>query len=202
MTTHNPNQLFGHLIIRNFLDSQTCAAIRAEARTVAGSPAPVYIEGEPNPVNEAVRKTTSLRLSDETIAFVEGRMMAEMPTLEAHFNLTLTDCEKPQFLRYREGDFFVRHQDGNTENLEFDHLRIRKISIVVFLNHSSETPAPETFGGGELIFYRERDELCETPLAYPVPSETGLLVAFNAETIHEVTPVIHGERLTIINWFR
>jgi predicted 2-oxoglutarate/Fe(II)-dependent dioxygenase YbiX len=41
------------------------------------------------------------------------------------------------FLRYQNGDFFVRHQDGNTHQLDFDHLRIRRISIVVFLNDHS-----------------------------------------------------------------
>jgi hypothetical protein len=35
---------------------------------------------------------------------------------------------------YGEGDFFVRHQYGDTGQLEFDHLRVRKASEVIFLN--------------------------------------------------------------------
>jgi len=37
---------------------------------------------------------------------------------------------------------------------------------------------------------------------YGLPGETGLLVAFAAETLHEVSPVTSGERFTIISWFR
>ena len=111
-------------------------------------------------------------------------------------------CERPQFLRYRQGDFFVRHQDGNTEQLEFDHLRIRRISIVVFLNDSSAEPEAETFCGGSLNFYQKNDDSPAESLAFSLLGEAGLLVAFAAETIHEVTPVTRGERFTIISWFR
>ena len=90
-------------------------------------------------------------------------------------------------MRYETGDFFVRHQDGNTDEQEFDHLRIRRISIVVFLNDS--------FAGGSLSFY-------DATTTFALPGETGLLVAFKAETVHEVLPVTGGERFTVISWFR
>ena len=32
--------------------------------------------------------------------------------------------------------------------------------------------------------------------------EPGTLVAFRSETTHEVTPVTHGERYSIVSWFR
>ena len=35
-------------------------------------------------------------------------------TIEEHFGINVGECEEPQFLRYRTGDFFVAHQDGNT----------------------------------------------------------------------------------------
>jgi predicted 2-oxoglutarate/Fe(II)-dependent dioxygenase YbiX len=96
----------------------------------------------------------------------------------------------------------VRHQDGNTDQLEFDHLKIRRISIVVFLNDSSAQPKADTFCGGSLNFYDNDDVPGSTPSVLSLKGKTGLLVAFAADTIHEVIPVTWGERFTIISWFR
>jgi SM-20-related protein len=35
-----------------------------------------------------------------------------------------------------------------------------------------------------------------------VSGKPGILVAFRSETTHEVTPVTHGERLSIVSWYR
>ncbi len=201
MTTSDPVADFGLFLCRQFIDPETCARIIAEARCAPTTPAPVYIEGSPDLVHENVRKTTSLHPSAETIAWVQERLFQQIPALKEHFKLDLTDCEKPQFLVYRAGDFFVRHQDGNSEQLEFDHLRVRKISIVIFLNDASAELQAGTFRGGALLFCREGDAEVE-PLTFPLWGETGLLVAFAAETLHEVTPVTDGERFTIINFFK
>jgi SM-20-related protein len=101
--------------------------------------------------------------------------------------MSLTDCEPPQFLRYEKGDFFVRHQDGNDHQNDFDHLRIRRISIVGFLSDS--------FTGGSLTFY-------DQTTTFPLMGETGLLVAFKSDIFHEVVPVTSGERFTFVSWFR
>lgn len=190
-----------HLFLQpEFFDAETCARILAEARSAPTTQAPVYIEGSSNPIHETVRKTTSLHLSAETISWVQQRLLQQRSSLEHHFKLSLTDCEKPQFLAYRPGDFFVPHRDGNTDQLEFDHLRIRKISIVIFLNRASTELEAGTFRGGALAFCRDGPP--SAPLTFPVWGETGLLIAFTADTLHEVTPVTGGERFTIISWFK
>lgn len=190
------------LLVRGFLDAETCASLRDEARRAEGVPAVVYVEGASDPVNERIRRTTRVLLSEATISSVARRLMNQMPLVAAHFGLALTDCEMPQFLFYREGDFFVAHQDGNTVNLDFDHLRIRKISIVVFLNDQSEKPHAEAFGGGSLVFHRQDGGWPPQLPGYHLAVEAGLLVAFRSDTIHEVLPVTHGERFTIVSWFR
>ena len=141
----------GLFLVRDFLDPQACAAVRAEARAASGHPAPVYIEGAEGHVHEDVRKTSSLEVSAATAADVERRLLELREQVGGHFGLSLKGCEPPQFLRYGEGDFFVRHQDGDTEQLEFDHLRVRKVSVIVFLNGGASEPSKETFGGGELL---------------------------------------------------
>lgn len=201
MTTTDPAAAFGLFLRPQFIDPETCARIIAEIRSAPTTPAPVYIEGSPGNIHEDVRKATSLHPADETIAWVHQRLFQQIPALSEHFKLELTDCERPQFLVYRAGDFFVRHQDGNSDQLEFDHLRVRRISIVVFLNNNSAGLEPGTFSGGALLFCREGNGKVE-PLRVPLWGETGLLVAFASETLHEVTPVNSGERFTIINFFR
>jgi len=201
MTNSETAAAFGVFLRERFLDEQTCARIIAEIRDAPTTQAPVYIEGSPGNVHENVRKATSLHPSDETIAWVHERLLEQLPALSNHFKIDLTDCERPQFLVYRAGDFFVRHQDGNNKQLDFDHLRVRRISIVVFLNNNSAGLEAGTFSGGALLFCREGDAE-NAPLTLPLWGETGLLVAFASETLHEVTPVNSGERFTIINFFR
>jgi SM-20-related protein len=105
--------------------------------------------------------------------------------------VSLSECEEPQFLRYRKGDFFVAHQDGNTGLLLLDTER-RLISTVIFLSRESESPEPDAFCGGSLVF---------SDSGFHVPAKPGTLVAFRSETTHEVTPVTHGERLSIASWY-
>ena len=180
---------FNLFLLQKFLDEDTCAGIMAELNLSPTTQAPVYIEGSSSVIHETVRKTTSLHPSDETFDSVHDHLLQQKPLLEEHFGHSLNDCEPPQFLRYEIGDFFVRHQDGNTAQLDFDHLRIRRISIVVFLNDS--------FSGGALCFY---DQTGANNFA--LHGETGMLVAFKADTFHEVVPVTNGQRFTIISWFR
>ncbi|MEN3329934.1 MAG: SM-20-related protein [Acidobacteriota bacterium] len=198
MSQPAPAAHFNLFLLPNFLDAETCAHLRAELSEAPTTQAPVYIEGSEELVHEDVRKTTSLHPAKETFSQIHGRLLQQQSALEQHFRETLHDCEPPQFLRYKAGDFFVRHQDGNTRQLDFDHLRIRRISIVVFLNDHAVEPRDGCFSGGVLNFYDAADQR----MSFGLEGETGLLVAFTAETFHEVLPVTSGERFTIISWFR
>ena len=195
MAASEPAAHFNLFLLRNFLDADDCAKLKAQLVVSPTTQAPVYIEGAEGTIHESIRKTTSLHPSPGTVEVVHERLFAQKSALESHFDLSLTDCEPPQFLRYEQGDFFVRHQDGNTQQLDFDHLRVRRISIVVFLNDFAADAQPNCYSGGLLNFYDEQR-------TYGLPGETGLLVAFTADTLHEVSPVTSGERFTIISWFR
>ena len=186
---------FNLFLLRNFLDPEACAKLRAELAASPTTQAPVYIQGTEGTIHEDVRKTTSLHPPQETFNNVHKLLLEQSSALSQHFSDTLTDCEPPQFLRYQSGDFFVRHQDGNSRQDDHDHLKIRRISIVVFLNGYSAEPEPDCYSGGVLNFYDQTKE-------FGLQGETGLLVAFTSDTFHEVIPVTSGERFTIITWFR
>jgi predicted 2-oxoglutarate/Fe(II)-dependent dioxygenase YbiX len=190
-----PATHFNLFLLRNFLDSETCAKLRAELVESPTTQAPVYIQGAEGTIHENIRKTTSMHPSRETVDRLHGLLLEQVPAVSKHFNDTLTESEPPQFLRYKKGDFFVRHQDGDPKQDDFDHLRVRRVSIVVFLNGFSAEPQADCYSGGVLNFYDQTKE-------FGLEGETGLLVAFTSDTFHEVLPVTDGERFTIITWFR
>src|SRR6476619_7315049 len=104
---------FNLFLFQSFLDASACAELINELCASPTTQAPVYIQGSDSTLHEDVRKTTSLHPSEETIVRIQDLLFAQKAALEGHFGRSLTDCERPQFLRYKAGDFFVRHQDGN-----------------------------------------------------------------------------------------
>lgn len=193
-----PSLVIDLLTIKNYLDAASCDEILAAMKLASGGPATVYGMEDVGAVDARVRRVTHLAVPAEMRAHVTRQLLERKREIEEHFGITLNECEEPQFLRYQHGDFFVAHQDGNT-SLIFDDTRHRKVSVVIFLNSQSTEPIPDTYGAGELVFHGRYDD---PDLRLPVAADPGALVAFPAETTHEVVPLTHGERYTIVSWYR
>lgn len=161
----------------------------------------VYGRSESGVVHETTRRSLRLTPSVETVEMVVGRLVACMDQVAQHFSVTLSECEDPQFLRYQEGDFFVAHQDGNTGMLRLDTER-RLVSTVIFLSREVESPVDgrNVYCGGSLVFTNQR--VAPERAKFHLPGEPGMLIAFRSETTHEVMPVTHGERYSIVSWYR
>lgn len=181
-------------VVSQFLPHSLCEEIVAEMRAVGGSDAAVYGTSIGGTIDQSVRRTLRVRPSSETVQLVTRQLWSCKEAVEKHFSVALCECEDPQFLRYREGDFFVAHQDGNTGLLRLDTER-RLVSTVIFLSRESEVLEPDTYSGGALVFSDLRHR-------FHMRAELGTLVAFRSETTHEVTPVTHGERYSIASWYR
>jgi SM-20-related protein len=186
--------MIDRLEIADFLAPDACDALRGELRAIGGGAASL-LGGEVRPL---VRKATRIAAPAATCQRLKALLMQSMPALQRHFGVALTGCEDPQFLRYEADDFFVAHQDGNTPLIR-DDSRFRKVSAIVFLSRQAEAPAPGTYGGGSLVLHGPYSGPDIRVAVAPAP---GTLVAFRAETTHEVIPVTHGERFTIVTWFR
>jgi SM-20-related protein len=184
-------------LARDFFDAETCRDLIREMQRSPASPAVTYGQDKAGSINDRVRKVTRLLLSPETVANITRRLMDYREEIGAHFGVNLSACEDPQFLCYRVGDFFVAHQDGNTGLLRLDTDQSRRVSISIFLNQQSDEPEAGAYGGGSLVFsdWRHNREL-------QLKGEAGTLVAFRSETTHEVIPVTHGERYSIVSWYR
>ncbi len=163
-----------------------------DLRRSSGDAATVYGRAAAGAVDSLVRRTTRLVPSVEALAVVNAALSAVQEQLSEHFGVTLASFEEPQFLRYREGDYFVAHQDGNTPIIR-DDSRHRRVSVIVFLSK------PSDYEGGALVFH---GDYRQPHLRVAAPCEAGSLLAFPSALTHEVTPLTAGERYTIVSWYR
>lgn len=176
---------FHFFSIDHFLSAEECGRLRDVMSEAPAADATVAKQGGEYHVDDAVRRTRRVSIpSAEEAAFV-ARLDAIRDAAASHFGVTLSDTEQPQFLVYREGDFFVRHADRDRGGANR-----RAVSLVVFIN--------DDFEGGSLRFFGEVDG---EQLALNIEPAAGLLIAFRSETPHEVEAVRSGVRFTAVSWF-
>jgi predicted 2-oxoglutarate/Fe(II)-dependent dioxygenase YbiX len=190
----------GLFIIRGFLAADECERLRLEARSAETSPA-LVVKRNGVSLDEETRRTQCVCVPAASVAFVYERLMKLKPDLESHYGVGLGSCEQPQFLVYREGDFFVPHQDtGDHPDHPLD-VRRREVSVVLFLNDQALHPGPDVFGGGSLTFFDLSEATTWSTCRVSVTGERGLLVAFPSGLFHQVMKIHHGERFTVVSWF-
>jgi SM-20-related protein len=187
------------LVIEDFLEPLLRERIIAEMNVAPARSSVVHGSGSTGVVDDMTRRSLRLTPTSETAELITARLLGCMDRAAKHFGVTLSECEESQFLRYKEGDFFVAHQDGNTGMLRLDTER-RLVSTVIFLSRETDTPetGPNVYCGGSLVFTNLRGK----PQKFHVRADPGTLIAFRSETTHEVTPVTHGVRHSIVSWYR
>ena len=191
---------FGLFVEREFLSVSECARLQAEIHTASGAPATVAEEREGDTVDDAYRRTKQAKVSDDTVARISGQLLAAAPALATHFGRDLAGVQPPQFLLYREGDFFRPHPDSSDKPGSADYVKQRSVSAVVFVNGTGAEDGGYT--GGALEFYGLIDDRTSgESVGIPLDGEPGLLVAFPAELVHAVQRVTSGERYTVVSWF-
>lgn len=167
--------------IDDFLSSTERARLADAMRGAPASEATVARDGGEYRVDDALRRTRRVNVAEEVERDFVARLDAIRDAAAAHFGVALNETEKPQFLLYREGDFFVRHADRDRAGTNR-----RAVSIIVFVNDDYE--------GGTLRFFGDDLAINITPTA-------GQLIAFRSDALHDVEPVRGGLRLTVVSWF-
>jgi len=192
----------GILVVPDFLDRETCDRMTREMIERSGERATVTVQLAQDELAERYRSTTIADVSAETVDELKEKLLGLEGKLENAFSLDLDGCEKPQFLLYGEGDFIRPHSDGSHDDDAPDWLRNRAVATVVFLNDQSEDDALGTFGGGSLNFLDLLSDVSrDKTVGLPITPAAGLLVAFKADVVHEVTEVTRGDRCTAVTWF-
>jgi predicted 2-oxoglutarate/Fe(II)-dependent dioxygenase YbiX len=192
---------FGIFCVKNFLDDDACRDVRTAVSAATATPSVVSQAGDANVIDQTVRRTLRAHVPENTTAAIRTRVEHLKPALEAHFAQTLGDCQPPQFLIYRPGDFFSVHADAGDEADEPDFIQRRAVSVVIFLSTEASSPGPSQHQGGSLVLYGLFADQRAKDRGLPLTAEQGLLVAFRANQLHRVNTVTAGERLSIVCWF-
>ena len=102
-----------------------------------------------------------------------------------HFNYDLSDTDKEhlQFSRYGFGMYFNTHMDWDPYKAH-----TRKLSVTVQLSD------PDCYKGGNLMLYH-----CSQG-KMKCPRDQGTVVIFDSRWLHRVTPVLWGERYSLVKW--
>ena len=82
-----------------------------------------------------------------------------------------------------KGEFYKMHMDFGP-----DIHMTRKLSITVQLSDEN------SYDGGDLIIYYSGEH-------YIAPKAKGTVIVFDSRLTHEVTPIIKGERHSLVKWF-
>ncbi|HEX5703133.1 MAG TPA: 2OG-Fe(II) oxygenase [Pyrinomonadaceae bacterium] len=191
----------GVVTVRNFLDVATCERIIAEICESKRTPATSYRDGRAQGVDEQKRRVLRASVSSGLHSLVGERLREHKRMLEESFGAPLADWEAPQFLQYRAGDFFIPHTDSSVAEGSRQFIKRRAMSVVIFLNGESDEPAEGRFGGGSLVLYNLLSDPRTERLGFPIKAEPGTFLAFPSHIFHEVTPVKHGARYTVVTWF-
>ena len=102
-----------------------------------------------------------------------------------NFNYDLSEIDKEhlQFSRYGFGMYFNTHMDWDPHKAH-----TRKLSVTVQLSN------PNRYKGGNLILYHCNQGKVKCP------RDQGTVVIFDSRWLHRVTPVLWGERYSLVKW--
>jgi predicted 2-oxoglutarate/Fe(II)-dependent dioxygenase YbiX len=165
----------------DFLDPDSCRRIRRAMD--AGVPDAAEVLDRAIEPRVAVRRAASIEIAEACVRDVESRLDARRDAIAAFYGVALTGREGAGFIRYPVGGFYAPHRDRADVPSWPDAAR-RRIALVVFLNDATGTLRLSV----------------DTSPVDVIPRE-GLLVAFPADTLHEVTVVQGGDRDVIVDWF-
>lgn len=203
------NPLLAALGLRMYpgaVDAQLCEELSAAMRAADGARSAVYDDkGERPIIDDVVRRSYTLHIADPLKSKVEDAMRTLHLRVERDFESHLLAPDRFDFLRYGPGDRFVAHVDApRYERGDQADVRLtrRRVSVVLFVNDGDGVGDTGGYEGGNLLiraYEGADDEL--TTLGFGLPQAAGTVVAFPAQLWHEVTPVVTGQRLTVVGWF-
>jgi predicted 2-oxoglutarate/Fe(II)-dependent dioxygenase YbiX len=173
-----------------FLPLDTCERIRRAMD--AGVEEAAEVLEEQIERRDAVRLAASMEIDELTRADVEERLDAVREAIGTFHSVRLGAREGAGFIRYPDGGFYRPHRD-RANVASWPEAARRRIAVVVFLNSSTEA-AGNGFAGGILRLFVDASPIEIQPKA-------GLLVAFPADALHEVTAVRGGPRDAVVDWF-
>jgi predicted 2-oxoglutarate/Fe(II)-dependent dioxygenase YbiX len=176
------------------MDDATCR--RIQAAMDSGVREPTEVIGDEMALREDVRRASQIEVPPAIFELIDRHLDAQREPIGSFFKWRLVGREGVNLLRYESGGFYQPHVD-RADMPAWPPAARRLVTVVLFLESSRDADPAGGFSGGLLRLFPEGDG----SLPLEIVPRRGVLVAFPAVTVHEVSPVIDGHRDTIVDWF-
>lgn len=174
-----------------FLIPAQCVEIRRGMDAGDVEPAEVLANGIQR--DSEARVASLVEPSKSLTHDIEAKLDAVRERVAQALGISLGEREGAGFIRYPAGGFYRAHRDRG-DDPQWPPAARRAAAVVLFLNASRTAGADGTFEGGILRLHLPDGTIDVAP-------EAGLLVAFPADVLHEVTMVRSGTRDAIVDWY-
>jgi len=178
-------------IAEHAMDDATCRRVQAAMDVGVREPTEV-IEGE-MALAADVRRASHIEVPAAIFEVIDDHLDAQRDAISTFFGWQIDGREGVNLLRYDAGGFYKPHVD-KADLPAWPPAAHREFTVVLFLESAREADPAGGFGGGLLRLFGD-----DTPIE--IVPKRGMLVAFPADTVHEVSPVTDGHRDTIVDWF-
>jgi predicted 2-oxoglutarate/Fe(II)-dependent dioxygenase YbiX len=179
-------------IAEHAMDDATCRRVQAAMDVGVREPMEI-IEGDMTVVDD-VRRASHIEVPPAIFELVDAHLDVQRDAIGAYFELLLNGREGVNLLRYEAGGFYKPHID-RAHLAAWPPAAHRVLTVVLFLESSRDADPAGRFSGGVLRLFPDKGGPIE------VVPRRGMLVAFPADTRHEVSPVVGGHRDTVVDWF-
>jgi predicted 2-oxoglutarate/Fe(II)-dependent dioxygenase YbiX len=179
-------------IAEHAMDDATCR--RVQAAMDAGVREPSEVIDDDMTLVEAVRRASHIEVPPVVFELIDAHLDRLRNAIGDFFERPLEGREGVNLLRYDAGGFYKPHVD-KADLAAWPPAARRAFTVVLFLESSRDADPVGGFSGGLLRLFPEAAEPVD------IVPRRGMLVAFPAETVHEVSPVVGGHRDTVVDWF-
>jgi predicted 2-oxoglutarate/Fe(II)-dependent dioxygenase YbiX len=181
-------------VAEHAMDDATCR--RVQAAMDAGVREPTEVLDDEMELREDVRRAAQIEVPPAVFELIDRHLDVQREAIGSFFEWEIVGREGVNLLRYEPGGFYKPHAD-RADMPAWPPAARRLVTVVLFLESSRDVDPAGGFRGGILRLFPETDD------AFPVEivPRRGMLVAFPADTVHEVSPVIDGHRDTVVDWF-
>jgi predicted 2-oxoglutarate/Fe(II)-dependent dioxygenase YbiX len=180
-------------IAEHAMDDATCR--RVQAAMDAGVREPTEVIADDMTLVEDVRRACHIEVPPAIFELIDAHLDSQHLAIATFFQWRLDGREGVSLLRYEPGGFYKPHVD-RADVPAWPPAARRALTVILFLESSRAVDPTGGFTGGVLRLFPDGED---TPLE--IIPRRGMLVAFPADTLHEVTPVEGGHRDTVVDWF-
>ena len=156
----------------------------------------LFIDGEisSNVDPKGIRKSDVVFIDEQWINSLMYGYICAANSMNFKYELSTSDRERCQFTRYAKSDYYGTHCDFDPSRNSVFHTR--KLSATLQLCDGDE------YGGGDLLIDMsayEQDANDNSEFNRMIRSK-GSIVVFDSRMPHQVIPVTHGTRYSLVKW--